>query len=546
MSPSPRVLRSALVIVMCLGPLAAVPPAFAQQLESTLRSLDYAPDPLARSPRLLGMGRLTLSDDLHNRISLWDFAGNPTGIAEAESVTTFEYRPALRSSSVLRDIGVAPLVRDRQELSAKGARHAVETWRRAPGAVAYGLVAELATLQVDRPFDAAVERRSRFSVPSIGGAVNGRVPWLNSDRFDFAVRLQYGLEIHEDNYLEFLRLPGGDYLGKPSAIAPPPDLFTPDRVETSDLRGGVAFSARLTRDIKLAVGYDRARVRVRSTLEGLRSTTKVDEDRPFDLGQASVVGRLGRHVEWGADGRAWRSHSEEFFFWSISAGPTQPPLSGSGKRLDRDEKGTSLRTRARWTSGPLEVGASFGNRFGRTIITPWYPRASGDRPGFNDFLREVGTRVGADTLMLPAAVVPSEIEERSWEVSGGASLSLPGRRGVIGAEVHRRTGRISDATTPGGPEPRGWDVRAGGEYRCSATFLARLGWNFGLNDRDDLDADDAYRSVVATGGFGFRPEGARWNVDLGYAYEWVRADFVDPARSRGDHQHLAIQMRWLF
>jgi hypothetical protein len=183
---------------------------------------------------------------------------------------------------------------------------------------------------------------------------------------------------------------------------------------------------RVTRDIRLAAGYDRARVKVRSTLEGLRSTSKLDEDRPFDIGQASLVGRVGRHLELGVDGRAWRSHSEEFFFWSISAGPTQAPLSGSGKRLDRDEKGTSLRTRLRWTSGPLELGAAFSSRFGRTIVTPWYPRGAGDHPGFNDYLREVGTRVGADTLMMPESVIPSEIEERSHELSGGAACRCPG------------------------------------------------------------------------------------------------------------------------
>src|SRR5262245_44059256 len=54
MGPSPRVLRSALAIAMCLGTLAGLSPASAQQLEATRRSLDYAPDPLARSPRLLG------------------------------------------------------------------------------------------------------------------------------------------------------------------------------------------------------------------------------------------------------------------------------------------------------------------------------------------------------------------------------------------------------------------------------------------------------------------------------------------------------------
>jgi len=84
MAPSRRVLRSAIVMMMSLGALAGALPAAAQQYESSLRSLDYSPDPLARSPRLLGMGQLTLADDLHNRIGLWDFAGNPTGIAEAE------------------------------------------------------------------------------------------------------------------------------------------------------------------------------------------------------------------------------------------------------------------------------------------------------------------------------------------------------------------------------------------------------------------------------------------------------------------------------
>jgi hypothetical protein len=125
-------------------------------------------------------------------------------------------------------------------------------------------------------------------------------------------------------------------------------------------------------------------------------------------------------------------------------------------------------------------------------------------------------------------------------------VSLPGRRGVIGAEVHRRRGKTAEASIAGGPEPTGWDIRAGAEVRCSATFLARAGWNYGINDRDDLGSDDAHRSAVATTGFGFQPEGSRWSMDLGYAYEWVRADFVDPARTRGAHQHLALQMRWPF
>ena len=546
MGVSRRVLRSAVVTAACLCALAGVPPSAAQVHDATLRALGYSPDPLARSPRLLGMGRLTLADDLHNRLTLWDFAGNPTGIAEAESMSTFEYRPLFRNSSVLHEVGSGAQARERQELAARQVRHSVEAWRRSPGTPAYGMVAELAMLQMDRPFDEAVERRGRFTVPAISGAVNGQVPWLHRERFEFALRLDYSLEHHDDDYFEFLRLPQGDYLGQESGIVPPPDLYTPDRIETTSLRGGVAFSVRVKKDIKAAVGYDRARVKVRSTLEGLRSTTKVDEDRPFDIGQASLIGRLGRNLEWGVDGRAWRSQSEEFFFWTISAGQAELPLSGKGKRLDREEKGTSLRTRVRWMNGPLELGASFGAGSRLAVINPWYPQGIGDPPGFNDFLAEIANRSGADTLMLPGRVTKSQIEERSYEFAGGAMWRLPSGRGVLGAEAHLGRGSTDQIEIGGGPEPRGWDVRAGGEYGLSATLKARAGWSYGVHDRDDLTANDAYRSAMATAGFGHQPEGSRWGVDLGYAYEWVRSDFVDPARSRGSQQHLAVQMRWQF
>jgi hypothetical protein len=537
--------RSALVIAACLAAIAAPWPSVAQVNEAALRSLDWAPDPLERSPRLLGMGRLTLAADLHNRLSLWEFAGNPTGLAEAESVTTFEYRPVVRHSSVLHDLTEGS-PRERQELSATQLRQVIETWRRQPGSAAYGAVAELASLQVDRPYAAGVERRGRFRVPAIGGAVNGRMPWLKSDRFDFAMRLEYRLEFQDDDYFEFLRLPQGEYLGQESPIVPPPDLFSPDRVEISGVRGGAGVSMRVTRDIKAAIGYDRAKIKVRSSQIGLRSTSKIDEDRPFDIGQASLVGRLGRNLEWVADGRAWRSASEEFFFWTISAGQTQAPLSGSGKRLDRDERGTSLRARVRWLSGPLEVGASFGTSFRRETVTPWFPRNPGDKAGFNDFLGEVGTRVNADTLILPPRVVATEVDERGYEVAGGVSWHLSGGRGVVGAEAHRRQGSRDLSLVPRGPEPSGWDVRAGAEYRCNAALLARAGGGFGIDDGDDLTADNERRNAIATAGFGHQPVGSRWSVDAGYAHEWVRSDYADPLHTRGSHHHLALQMRWQF
>ena len=84
MGPSPGVLRSALVACLCAAAIAGAPPAKAESYDASVWGFDRERT-LERSPRLLGMGRLTLADDLHNRISLWEFAGNPTGIAAAES-----------------------------------------------------------------------------------------------------------------------------------------------------------------------------------------------------------------------------------------------------------------------------------------------------------------------------------------------------------------------------------------------------------------------------------------------------------------------------
>jgi len=59
-----------------------------------------------------------LADDLHNRVTLWDFAGNPTGIAAAETLSALEYRPMMRSSAGVRDLLSGTPGRERQELVA--------------------------------------------------------------------------------------------------------------------------------------------------------------------------------------------------------------------------------------------------------------------------------------------------------------------------------------------------------------------------------------------------------------------------------------------
>jgi hypothetical protein len=87
-----------MVAMLAMGVL--VPAAHAQFYGETRRTAGLDADPLNRSPRLVGMGRLSLVlDDPHNRIDLWEFAGNPAGLLDADSVSAFELRPGTHSAS---------------------------------------------------------------------------------------------------------------------------------------------------------------------------------------------------------------------------------------------------------------------------------------------------------------------------------------------------------------------------------------------------------------------------------------------------------------
>jgi hypothetical protein len=383
-------------------------------------------------------------------------------------------------------------------------------------------------------------------VPSITGLVNSRVPWLHSTRFDLGARVSTSRQSYDDLYFDYFQSPQGEYLGKPTAAATAPDVFTPNRISSSTVSGGVAIAMRVTPRLKAALGYDRGNITIRSDNLGLRSTSRVDERRPIETGQATVVGRLGQHLEFGADGRAWRSNSQEYFFWSVSAGAAQDPLVGEGKRLDRRLEGTSLRSRARWVAGRGEIGASFTTSFRRNRVTPWYPSSDQEPPSFNEFLEVVGFRSGADTLALPPRVQATLVEERGYEMVVGGSWGLRGGRGTLGAEAHRWRNRVDQPAVAAGLEPTGWDVRAGAEYRCLPSLLGRAGWSYGVSDGDRLAADDAYRHTTASTGFGYQAVGSRWSVDLGLALEWVDPDFGDPVHTRERHQQLALQSRWSF
>jgi len=534
--------------MVLLPGMALLPaPARAQFYEAARQSLGLSPDPIARSPRLLGLGRLTLVvPDVNNRITMWDFAGNPTGLLDADSTSTLAFRPGSSSAASVRDVSGVGATIERQDLAAREVRLGYEAWRRRPGASAFGAIGDFGVLRLDRPFNGAFERRSRFSQPNVMAVLNGRLPYVKTARALCALRAVYGFESAVDEYRLIERNAAGEYVDRDGQLAGPPDAFAPDDTELQMQGAGAAVSVRVARWLTLAAGADAARSRIKSENRGERYVSERRETRPVGIGQASAVGRIGNSFEYGVDGRGWTSASNETWVFTISTntgGAGATPLAGRGDLNDRRELGSKLRTRARWTIGPLELGGSYGTAFRRVKLTP---RLSNGRNSFNALLDSIYYRTRADTTTYPDSAVFNRTEDRSWEAAGGLAYQLPGGRGVVGVEYHRGRDLFQQTLTGLGPKRVNWDVRGGIEYRCNPVFTGRAGYVHRWEDRDDFTRQNEYVGNGVTLGMGLRPAGSIWSFESGYAFEWSQADYGSPARPRGTRQQLAAQVQWVF
>ena len=527
--------------------LASAGPAAAQRYEDARRILGFGQDPIGRSPRLAGMGGLTVvGDDRHNRITLWDFALNPTGIAEAESTTVFELRPGTSALSAVEDQFSLARPRERQELAAREFRSGFEGWRR-QGGVAYGTIGELAGMRLDRPVGPDLEQRSSFSWPQLMVVLNGPLPYVRSGRAGYALRVLSSRESRNDELRGFVGNSIGDYIDRDGETFPPTDFFTPDeyRVTTFGLGGGASY--RFGRWLEAAAVGDLLRPELFAQNAGERYTYELREelrgDRPFPVGQATLIGRVGQHLEWGWDGRLWRSQSEQRWVFTISAGVGQDPLTGRGKFAEHEQRGSEMRGRLRWTEGPLEVGGSLTTDYLKSVILP---PALDDPTSFNRFLTTVYYRPKGDTLYLPDSVSRHVAEGRVWRGVGGASLRLPRHRGLVGIEY--QAGQRELVQEPGGVGPREeeWDLRAGLEYRLTPVLAGRAGYIHRSQDLDELTRNHELIGNTLTLGLGLQPAGAMWSVDVGYGIEWWHVDYGDPGQARGNRQSLVSQLRWAF
>lgn len=564
MNPRRWVLRSAWTLCV-LATACLTSPAGAQFVEAARTPVELPPDPIARSMRLLGMGRLTLLQDRDNHIELWDFAGNPVGLYDADSNSVLDVRPATRSSSSVRDFADFYGQGELQTSASHDSRVQVEAIRRPGEGTVYGVVGELNELHSDAIYSVDSERRSLISnplaIPVITGKMPFRLPFLNEEHMRYALFGVFGYENMRDDYQRLSRNAGGQYVDHDGTLLDPPGTFTPDEYFVQRNGGGLGVSYRPPSGaLTAAITGKVVSNAIEGKNEGNRYASETRERRPIFSGQGTLVGRLGKSIEWGADGQAWSASSQSTWVYSISPqggpGPQRPPLAGRGDLSKRKENGTRLRLRGRWFSGANELGASFGTESRKVVVTP-SPLSSSS--SFNSFRYVVYSTPGAvDTTALPDDVLSSNTQQRNWEAVGGLSRQF--RRGVAGVEYHY-VRRVTDQKTGQGAileefldapqilvttKAATWDVRGGLEYRWTEVLTLRGGYSYRSEDRNELVQADEYIYNTATGGFALHPPGVRWSFEAGYAFEWSQADYGAPERPRATSQHLGTRVRWDF
>lgn len=523
--------------------LVVAAPAYAQFYDAARQAVGFAPDPLARSARLIGMGSLTVvGSDPHNKVSLWDFAGNPLGIADDDSASTLELRPGSSTASGVEDLlnpGDPP---QRQTVAAREYRVGYEGWRRTQQGTAYGVIGDASSLRWSQPFAADEEQRTDYSQPNGMAVITGRIPYLlRSPRWHYALNVFVGNENTNSDYFTFVHNAAGEYLDHEGQLLPQPNFFVPSDYHVSNLGGGAGISYRLGPQLVAALGADVLNSDITGSNSGPRYDAEIHEKRPLGAGQVSLIGKVGQHLEWGIDGREWTSNSEEGWVFTVSAGIGGIPLEGRGKLLTRNEYGTGLRARARWLAGPLELGGAVQTHYVKTTITP--PGTS-DLTSFNAFLNQVVRRQGADTLSLPDSIVANRAEERSYELVGGAALHLMGGRATIGSEYHVGRDVLDQLTSGHGPERWVWNIRTGAEYLVTPRLSTRAGFIVQKDDRDRLIQGNKFASTAMTLGLGLHPQHASWSFESGYLVDWYRIDDPDPTQPRGSRQHFLTQIRW--
>lgn len=536
MRPSRKVMPAALLAAVLLaGP--GVPAARAAYFPAEVRALDLQSD-VSRSPRLLGMGSLSLVvPDRNQEINLWDFAHSPIGVALEDTVPTLELWPGSSSTSALHEGPFGT----RQDLGGRATNTGFEIFHRDGEHNAFGALGSLSSLRHDTPYSDDLERRRSVGVPSVEPILAGPFPYWGGGKLLYAIRMRFGSEHLLDEYRRVSTNAAGQFISLDGEAVNPPQYFEPVDDQVSTMGAGLAFAYPVGKHAMLAVGADGVQEKYFGTNARGRYASEQREKRPYGIGQVSLVGHLGNDFDYGTDVRAWTSNSERSWVFSLSAGVGADPLSGRGKLLTRYEKGVSSTTRVRWRVAGLELGAGVQTAASNLNIRP--PDLT-DLTSLNYFLNSSYYRTNADTLIRPDSVISVDSRERAYSFGVGASRKFG--RGLGGVEFHMNRDRLVQSVSGLGPDRKGWDVRGGYEFPCNKVLTGRLGLTYRWFDRDALTKLNEFTGRGGSLGLGLHPAGTSWSLELGWALEWLQSDFDDPLQQRSSRQQLASQLSWRF
>jgi hypothetical protein len=512
--------------------------ASAQFFDPALHALDLSTGPVARSPRLLGMGGLVLAmPDRDTNIELWDFAGMPVGLAADDTTSTLDLRPA---TDALSSVSRLPAGRERQELAARSTLAQMEAvYRNHDSGSVFAIVGDLSSLRWDRPFARAVEVREGLLHPQVMPVLGGVVPKILDGHLAWATHLRFRSENVEDQYRQIVVNAAGEYIDLAGGQLPPPGQFAPTNTDVTTTAFGLSTAYTMGRRTRLGLGIEHENNNIDATNDLPRSSSETSESRPYWIGQAALVGGFGRTFEYGVSGIGRLANSEEDWRFTTSAGVGADPLTGRGNLLTREEKSSELHARARWSPGRLTLAGALNTGANRITIDP--PHAN-DPTSLNRFIDAAFNRPGADTLSLPDSVVHGQSRRYALGWGGGASYRFG--RSTVGVEGNWLRDVSSTLVLGTGPRRIAWDVRAGLERPLGAQMKGRIGYIYHWVDEDDYTAGNEYKGNAVSLGFGYAPAGSSWSLESGYVLEFRSTDFSDPAGVHQSRQNLALQLHW--
>jgi len=524
----------------CLLAMLASSVARAQFYDPTLRALDLGTGDVARSPRLLGMGGLSLViPDRNTSYSLWDLSGIPVTISADDTTSTLDLRPGTDALSSVHNLGLG---RERQDLASRRTASQIEAvYRSRESGGVFGLVGDLSSLRWDRPYSSVVEVRQSLVHPEAMGILGGEIPHYFDHHLRWAAHLRFRGETVEDQYREVVSNAAGEYIDLSGGELRPPGQFVPTNVDVNTTGAGVSTSYALGKRTQIAIGIERENDGIHSTNDQQRSSAEFHEERPYWNGQAAIAGRFGKSLEWGISGIGRLAKSEADWRFTASGGVGGDPLTGRGNMLKRDERSSEMTARARWSAGRATFAGSIHTEASKVIIDPPNPN---DPTSLNHFLYAAFFRPNADSLAFPDSVSHDEGRRFAVAYGGGASYRLG--RTLVGGEFH--WSRDIRSTFQLGPGPRriGWDVRAGLERPLGAQLKGRVGYAYRWVDEDDFTAGNEYRAQSGSLGLGYEPGGASWTLETAYRLEFRSQDFESAADERQSRQNAALELHWAF